>query len=312
MKAIKKWLPLFLATTACSGPPENRPKVVRLAVDETVRPLIEEMTDVYSKRYPKLGFDVRYVPEAEALRLFEADSVRGVVLARELPKSLVKRLKDSLKVTTTTRELAVDGVSPVVHPENPDTALSLAQIRDILTGKIKSWKQLGKRTQDRPIVVVFDHEQSSLLRYAVDSITGAERFGANVYAAGSNAKVLEYVAKNPDALGFVGFNHISKAFRMGNDSTLKVKTVAVAANPQSANDYKRLADYSHYYLKTREYPLTRKLYIAHREPSHGPTSGFVAFASGNDGQLIVHKSGLLPVNVVIRLVELKEGDLKNP
>jgi phosphate transport system substrate-binding protein len=300
-----------MSIAACGGPAaDERPKVVRLAVDETVRPLIEEMVDVYARRYPKLSFDVRYVPEAEALRLFEADSVRGAVLAGELPKPLLRRLKDSLNVLTTTRALAIDGVSLVVHPSNPDSALTVAQIRDVLTGKIKTWNALtGKGTQ-RQIVAVFDHEQSSLVRYAVDSLLKGEKFGANVHAAGNNAAVLEYVAKNPDALGFVGFNQISKAFQTGNADELGVKTVAVASENRDPKNYKRLADYSHYYLKTREYPLTRKLYITHREPSHGPASGFTAFAAGNDGQLIVHKTGLLPVNVVIRLVEMKEGDLR--
>lgn len=295
---------------ACGGPVDDRPKVVRLAVDETLKPLIAEQVEVYAKHFPKLGFDVRYVPEAEALRLFEADSVRGVVLARELPKPLVKRLKDSLNVLTTTRPLAIDGVSLVVHPANRDSALSLAQIRDLLTGKTPTWKALGTGGADRPVVVVFDREGSSLVRYAIDSLTAGEKFGANVHAAGSADAVLVYVSKNPDALGFIGFNHVSKAFQTGADSAFGVKTVAVARDPQKNKDYKRLADYSHYYLKTREYPLTRKIFIAHREPSHGPVSGFAAFATGNDGQLLVHKSGLLPVNVVIRLVEMKDGDLR--
>ncbi len=309
MKKLAISLGLCLAA-ACGGPVEERPKVVKLAVDETLKSVIQEQIEVYAKHFPKLGFDIRYVPEAEALRLFETDSVRGAVLARELPKSLVKRLKDSLNVLTTTRPLAIDGVSLVVHPSNRDTALSLAQIRDILTGKIQKWKALSSKGADKPIVVVFDHERSSLVRYAVDSIMGGGKFGANVHAAGSPDAVVDYVSKNPDALGFVGFNQISKAFQTGADSTLGVKTVAVAADPKSPKDYKRLADYSHYYLKTREYPLTRKVFITHREPSHGPASGFMAFASGNDGQLIIHKSGLLPVNVVIRLVEMKDGDLR--
>jgi phosphate transport system substrate-binding protein len=169
---------------------------------------------------------------------------------------------------------------------------------------------LGTGGADRPVVVVFDREGSSLVRYAIDSLTAGEKFGANVHAAGSADAVLEYVSKNPDALGFIGFNHVSKTFQTGADSALGVKSVAVARDPKKPKDYKQLADYSHYYLKTREYPLTRKIFIAHREPSHGPVSGFAAFATGNDGQLLVHKSGLLPVNVVIRLVEMKDGDLR--
>ena len=48
--------------------------------------------------------------------------------------------------------VAMDALLPIVHPENPVQDLSIEQLRDIYTGKIKSWKDVGG--EDKPIAVV--------------------------------------------------------------------------------------------------------------------------------------------------------------
>ena len=40
---------------------------------------------------------------------------------------------------------AIDGVAVAVHPKNPVSALSAAQVQDIFAGKVNNWKHLGGR-----------------------------------------------------------------------------------------------------------------------------------------------------------------------
>ncbi len=57
-----------------------------------------------------------------------------------------------------TFHIANDAIAVVVHPSNPVSDLTLDQLKQIYTGKITNWSQIGGK--DGPIVIV-SHDSSS-------------------------------------------------------------------------------------------------------------------------------------------------------
>lgn len=126
---------------------------------------------------------------------------------------------------------------------------------------------------------------------------------SNFYAVNNNAEVIEFVSRNPDALGIVSVNWISD--KDDKKSTIlknKIKIVAVSQQFSTDNSYCR-PDQGFIYDK--EYPFVREVYLISRETFKGLGSGFIQWATAEQGQRIVLKSGLVPATMPIRLVQIK-------
>lgn len=276
-------------------------------VDETMRPIIEAEIVAFEAQYPKAKIQAKYLPESEVFQSYNSDSCKMIIVSRKLSKDELQRVKESRKFTPRPTDFAKDGVVLLTHPANPDSQLTIAQIEGLLTGKYKNWSDLNPKNSTGPVQVVFDQSGSSLARFALDSITNGKPLGSNVYAAGSNLKVIDYVAQTPNTLGFIGYNWISdKDDPTVQQNLQKVKLTGVSKD--GAKFYKLDKDIV-YKIVMNRYPFKRTFYMIPREARNGLASGFASYVAGKDGQLIIHKSELVPTNSVIRLVEYKEGNL---
>lgn len=73
-----------------------------------------------------------------------------------------------------------------------------------MTGEVTDWKALDARSELGEIQLVFDHRNSSSVRYAIDSLCGGKELSARLKAERTNAGVIGYVAHTSGALGVVG------------------------------------------------------------------------------------------------------------
>src|SRR5690606_18259858 len=87
--------------------------------------------------------------------------------------------------------------------------LTMRELRDILTGKISSWKQLNPESNLRDIAIVFDNNNSSTARYVRDTLMAGQPLPATASASNSHPALIDYVAQNENAIGVIGVNWIS-------------------------------------------------------------------------------------------------------
>jgi len=278
---------------------------LKISVDESFMPIIDSHVYTFQKLYKYAQVEATYKPEGEAIKDLLNDSARVIIVPRKLTPEET-RIFDRMKLTPRVNRIAVDGVALIVHPDNPDTLLTLQQVRNIFTGKTNNWNQVTGKNKSSEITIVFDNTGSSTVRYIRDSINLKQPLPAKVFAAKSNPALIDYVSQNPNAIGVLGVNWISDA----DDSTAvgflnKIKVIGVSkeANPSSTESY-----YQPYqaYLAQGTYPLRRDLYVISREARAGLGTGFASFVAGDKGQRIFLKSGLMPAQGQIRLVHIKE------
>jgi phosphate transport system substrate-binding protein len=118
-----------------------------------------------------------------------------------------------------------------------------------------------------------------------------------------NAEVIDFVSKNPDAIGIVSVNWISdKDDHTSMNFLKKINIVAVSQQLSSDNSYYR--PYQGF-IYDKSYPFVREIYLISRETFKGLGSGFIQWATAEQGQRIVLKSGLVPATMPIRLVQIK-------
>ena len=254
--------------------------MVSIAADESFEPIIQEEIEVFENLYPLAGIVPRYTTEVEAINLLLKDSVRLAITTRTLTKEEMNSFH-SRKFFPREIKLATDGLALIVNSANPDSRL-------------------------KGIQVVFDNKNSSTVRFAMDSICGGKPLAeGNVSALETNQQVIDYVVKNPDAMGVIGVNWLGNRSDTTNLSFREeIRVMAVSAEDVAtpANSYKPYQAYLFY----GNYPLARSIYALLNDPRSGLPWGFASFMTSDKGQRIILKSGLVPATQPVRIVHVKD------
>jgi phosphate transport system substrate-binding protein len=230
------------------------------------------------------------------------DSVKVIVTSKKLTDYQIQYLRDTLVIARTTT-FAYDALALVTNKENKDTLLKYNTIKDIFQGKATKWKDINPKSKLGDINVIFDNTKSGNIRYFKQHFEVTDTLGKNFFAVKSNPDVIDYVSRNPDALGIVSVNWISdKDDSLSMSFIRKVNVVAVSQPFINDGSYYRPYQGSIY---DKSYPFVREIYLISRETFSGLGSGFINWACAEQGQRIVLKSGLVPATMPIRLVQIK-------
>ena len=121
--------------------------------------------------------------------------------------------------------MALDGVTIVVNRANPVTTLSIDQLREIFTGKIRNWRELEGFDGDiTPFARAAGSGTASLFG---ERALGEEEYGPSVERLPTNEAIVAEVAARPGAIGYAGLG----ALRVGGD---RVRAVALTAGAQAS------------------------------------------------------------------------------
>jgi phosphate transport system substrate-binding protein len=273
---------------------------IKISVDESFQLLYDTQVYTFESLYQDAKIATRYKPETDVLADLMNDSVRTVVLTRDLTKEEKEYLMANKFVARTTK-VAHDALALIVNRANKDTMLLDFQFADMFRGKITSWKQINPASPDRPINIVFDNNKSGNVRYFREKFGITGNFPENCFAVNNNEEVINYVKNNPSALGIVSVNWISDTQDSISEKFLEaVRIVEVGTNTMNyCKPYQG-------YIAEGSYPFCRDVFMISRETFSGLGTGFASFVAGDQGQRIILKSGLVPATMPIRLIEVKK------
>jgi ABC-type phosphate transport system, periplasmic component len=271
-------------------------------VDQTFEPIIAEEIQVFEGLYPKAKVTAKYVSEIDAVNALLKDSTRLIVSTRMLTNKEMAVFQQK-KLVPRISKIATDGIALIINRQNKDSLISVDQIRQLLTSGITNWTQIASGSGLGNVKIIFDNQNSSTVRYLLDSLCGGKSLSPQISALNKNEEVIDYVAKTPNAIGIIGVNWISNRNNsqcMGFLNRIRVMAVSYAKKPTSDNSYQPYQAY----LATKDYPLCRNIYSIATDPSSGLPTGFASFLSSDRGQRIILKSGLLPATQPLRVVKV--------
>jgi phosphate transport system substrate-binding protein len=278
--------------------------VIPIAVDMNFQPIIQEELDVFESIYKKAGIVPTYTNEGDAIDLLLKDSVRLVIATRPLSVKEEASLI-SKKFAPHSYKLATDGLALIINNRNPDSLITVGQLKKILTGQTPNWKDVYPKSKLGNIQVVFDNQNSSTVRFAIDSICKDQPLSTKLNAQKTNLEVIDFVSKTPNAIGVIGVNWMGNHKDTTNLSFKnEVRVMAVTSEDDATvgNTYKPFQAYLFYGY----YPLTRSVYIILNDPRSSLPSGLTKFLTSDRGQRIILKSGLIPASQPVRIVHIKE------
>lgn len=281
--------------------------VISITSDESFSPLIGEELAVFHSIYKQAKVTPIYTNELDGMDSLLNLKTNLLITSRNFKPEELKNLRDRTYQPVAVK-LAYDALALIVNKNNTDTCISVNDIRRILTGKVKQWSDLYPGSKRGEIILVFDNKKSSAVHYAEDSILGGKAItNENVVATNKSADVINYVEKTPNAIGIIGSNWLNDKRDTTNLTFNKnIRLMSVTRLPKATpeNSWKPYQ----FYIYNGNYPLIRTIYGLLNDPYRGLPWGFAHFIESPKGQLIVLKTGLLPVlgNITIRDVNVTQ------
>ena len=147
----KGLLGLALGVAMLLGGVAQAGDTITITGSTTVLPIAQKAAEVYMKKNPGVRISVAGTGSGDGIKSVIDGTADIGDASRDMKKKEVK-LAEEKGVTPKKFTVALDCIVPVVNPANPVKDLSLAQLKDIYTGKIKNWKEVGGN--DKTIVVI--------------------------------------------------------------------------------------------------------------------------------------------------------------
>ena len=284
--------------SACDSKPNNAgadETVVLFYCDESFSPIIDEVRQVFQ-------ITTNQAQTLEPVYTNENDAVDSLMSLATWLAITSRRLTESERTNLQARTympreipIAYDGLAIITNNANTDSCISVGDLKRILKGEVKEWKDLYPDSKRGTLDVVFDNEKSSTVRFCVDSLLDGKPINSpNIEAVEKSEEVINYVAAHEDAIGIIGSNWLNDKRDTTNVTFKKdIRVMAVSrfdkATPQ--NSWKPYQ----YYLYNGNYPIIRTIYALTNDPKYGVSQAFANYLEGPKGQMIIFQSGLLPV-----------------
>lgn len=285
----------------CASPTDTKNQdtrtsgTINISSDESFKPVIDSQVKVFEALHPDAHIIVHYKPEADCFRDLAVDSIRMVIVTRKTTKEEENFIVDSLKVAPEQMIVARDAIAVILNKEAKDSLFTVGEIKEILTGKFT-----------KNLIPVFDGlKATSTVRFIVDSLLKGDSLSSKVVAGKTSEEVIDYVAKTPDAIGFIGVGWIGNP----EDSTqLSFLTKVKIARLESADIKGAYVPPVPATIYTLRYPLVRDLVYIMKERHNGLAHGFSSFMSGERGQLVFKRAYLAPMQKDLRIRPVKLRD----
>jgi phosphate transport system substrate-binding protein len=237
----------------------------------TVFPVAQHCAEIFSDNNPQIKVSVRGGGSGVGIAAI-SDRTTDIGMSSRLIKT--KEIKDiRIKgVNPVANVIAWDGIAVIVNPSNEMSAVTIAQLKNIFSGKTENWADFGLKKQK--IVIVSRDSSSGTFEAFNEFVLKGEKVTSSALMQASNQAVANVVSSTPGAIGYVGMGYLKEGIK-----ALSVNGVMPAKGT----------------VKSRKYPLSRPLFMYTNGTPKGDAAKFIDFVMSSEGQSIVEEEGFVTV-----------------
>jgi phosphate transport system substrate-binding protein len=174
--------------------------------------------------------------------------------------------------------VGLDGISIVVHPGNPITDLTLAQLEAIYNGTYTNWSQVGGENAE--IITYGRQSTSGTYEFFREFVLHKTNYRADNNELAGNADIVQAVENDENGIGYVGVAYTKQG--------VNVKILTIKATP-SGTAYGPTVEN----IASGAYPVARKLYIYTDGTPTDTLADYIAFIQGPTGQILLEEVGYI-------------------
>jgi len=235
----------------------------------TVLPIAQKCAEVFMQKHLEADITVRGGGSGTGIAAL-IDGICDIAdSSRPMKKKEIIKAKEK-GVNPEPHVIAMDGIAVIVHPSNPVDELTLSQLKDIYTGKISNWAELGGRNQK--IVVISRDAASGTFECFNKLVLKKQRVRPDALLQASNAAVASTIKRTKGAIGYVGLGYLSSEVK-----ALKIDGVAPSVET----------------VLKGTYPISRPLFMYTNGKPKGLAKDFIDFVLSEEGQRIVKEQGFV-------------------
>ncbi len=245
---------------------------IRMDGSTTVLPIAQKLVEAYMKDHPGVNITVSGGGSGNGIKAL-IDGTTNIANSSRFLKDEEVKLALERGVYPVPFAVAYDCIVPVVHPENPLTDISMAQLKSIYMGEIKNWKEVGG--PDKEIVVISRDTSSGTYEVWEEKVMKKERVYAGALLQASSGAVAQTVSKNKFAIGYLGIGYIDKSVK------------ALTVNGVPGNEETALSG---------KFPVSRALFMFTKGWPSADVLNFINYVlNPQKGQKFVRDAGFVPL-----------------
>jgi len=235
----------------------------------TVGPIAKAFAEHLMRQDPAINITVSESGSGNGAKALLNGTCDIATLSRHL-KDAEKEAMEAKGLKPVAHVAAYDALPVVVHPSNKVGDLTIEQIRDIYTGKIANWRDVG-------IVVISRDTNSGTFETFKELVLGNDsKIVASAEYTGSNGGVRQRVQMTKGAIGYAGLGFVDRSVK-----ALEVNGVVPSAESVIA----------------KQYPISRELYMfTNGEPAADSLAAkLLSMSRTEKGREIIEEIGYVPV-----------------
>lgn len=237
---------LALAPAAGCGRGDST-RVLNVSGSSTVLPMVTAAAEAYQAKYPGLKVGVQGGGSSAGIEAAITGASQIGTSSRDLKGDETKQgLYDTV--------IAIDAIAIIVNPSNKVSKLSKKQVKDIFTGKLTNWKEVGGA--DLPIVLINRDEASGTREAFLTKAMDKMPFSKDAVVQPGSGQVRSIVGSTPAAIGYMSLGYVTKDVKVIKyDGVVPTKTT----------------------LKKGEYKLQRELHFFTKGKPNGEAKKFTDY-----------------------------------
>jgi phosphate transport system substrate-binding protein len=279
-------------TTGCvkdsTADPRNLTPMVSIEGSDTMSVLLKQWAEAFMKDNADIPVSVTIADSGAGLKALLDKSTDIAASSRDLTNEENENVHEK-GLHLVRRIVALDSIAVVVNPEFALNEIAMPELRKVFTGATTKWSDLDSKLTGSIMVCVREPESGTahyFTEHALKAPNSPKSAPAGVYARNakvlnSNDALIDVVAANKNAIGFIPFSNAI-------DSKDKVKTLKVKLLDSSPD-----AVMPTLAATTDDYSLSRPLYMFFDSKSKPQTRKFVDFCLSEKGQEIVKANGFV-------------------
>jgi phosphate transport system substrate-binding protein len=273
---MKNIIALGLAILLAAGPAAGG-ETITVKGSDTMVILAQRWAEMYMTAHPDVTIQVTGGGSGTGISALINGTTDIANASRPMKRSEMEKLKQRYSSLGVEVKVAKDGLSLYVNESNPVKELTLAQVKDIYTGKVANWKDVGG--PDAKIILYGRENNSGTYVFFKEHVLENEDFAARCQNLPGTASVVNAVTKDKYGIGYGG-----AAYASG------IKTVPVKKDDASP----AIAPTEETVLNDT-YPISRYLYLYLKNKPTGDLKAYIDWILGPDGQKLAHEVGYFPV-----------------
>lgn len=249
---------------------------IRIKGSDTMLHLLEQWAQAFMATHSGIVVEVDGGGTGKGVRALIDGQVDLASASRPLKPKEAHRLFEKQGTLGYAVLTARDAITVYLHADNPVRNLTLAQLRGIFTGEIKSWNDVGGR--DQAIAVKTRNSVSGTYVFFSEHVLEGDSFSRKARILPTTQAIVRAVDMDANAIGFAG--------ALPSAAQGKHK-----ARPCRIEDVEPTAEN----VRNGTYPIARYLYLYTSIPPEGDVRQLVDWILGPEGQSLAAEIGYIPL-----------------